>query len=527
LVSPPTHANIVGCRWIYKIKRKADGAIERYKARLVAKGFHQQEGVDFSETFNPVIKHVTIRLVISIAVTYQWPIKQLDVQNAFLHGDLHEHVFMIQPQGYVHPQYPNHVCKLHKSLYGLRQAPRSWFFKLSTKLLSLGFRESKADTSLFVLQKFNSVIYILIYIDNILITGSNASVINNIIHSLQTTFAVKDLGSLTYFLGVEALWCTDGIYLTQRQYIADLLKRSKIENAKPCTSPMASNCQLTSTDGTPFEDINLYRSIVGSMQYLAFTRPDLAFVVHKVSKFMHNPLDTHWLAVKRILRYLKHSISTSLFITKIVNFTLQAFSDSDWAADRDDRRLVGAYCIYMGSNLISWSCKQQPTVARSSIEAEYKAIANAAAEPIWFKSILHELGLPPQHSPILWCDNIGATYLTSNPKFHARIKHIEINVHFIRDQVYNKELVVKFISSKDQLADALTKLLPPVKFSQVQRNLNVHDLPSRLRGRVEDQAMVTEFKGEDIDPPVNAVTRIAEDQDSDPPVIEAATTYPP
>ena len=182
-----------------------DGAIERYKARLVAKGFHQQEGVDFFKTFSPVIKHATIRLVISIAVTYKWPIKQLDVQNTFLHGDLHENVFMIQPQGYVHPQYPNHVCKLHKSLYGLRQAPGSWFSKLSTKLLSLGFSESKADTSLFVLQKFNSVIYIFIYVDDILITGSSASVINNIIHSLQTTFAVKDLGSLAYFLGVEAL----------------------------------------------------------------------------------------------------------------------------------------------------------------------------------------------------------------------------------------------------------------------------------------------------------------------------------
>jgi hypothetical protein len=189
----------------------------------------------------------------------------LDVQNAFLHGDLHENVFMIQPQGYVHPQYPNHVCKLHKSLYGLRQAPCSWFSKLSTKLLSVGFSESKADTSLFMLQKFNYVIYILFYVDDILITGSSASVINNIIHYLQTTFVVKDLGSLTYFLGVEALWCTDGMYLTQRKYIVDLLKRSKMENAKPCTSPMASNCRLTSTDGTPFEDISLYRSIVCSM----------------------------------------------------------------------------------------------------------------------------------------------------------------------------------------------------------------------------------------------------------------------
>ena len=411
------------------------------------------------------------------------------MQNAFLHSDLHETVFMTQPQVYVHPQYPNHVCKLQKSLYGLRQAPRSWFSKLSTKLQTMGFRESKADTSLFILQKFNSVIYILIYVDDILITGSSASIIHDTVQSLQATFAVKDLGRLNYFLGVETLWCTDGLYLTQRKYIADLLKKSKMENAKPCSSPMATNCHLTSTDGTPFADISLYRSVVGSMQYLAFTRPDLAFAVHKVSKFMHNPLNTHWLVVKRILRYLKHSISTGLYIGRGGNFNLQAFSDSDWAADRDDRRSVSAYCIYMGSNLISWSCKQQATVARSSTEAEYKAIANAAAELSWFKSILNELGLISPHSPTLWCDNIGATYLTSNPKFHARTKHIEIDFHFVRDQVYNKELIVQFISSKDQLADALTKPLPPIKFRQVLLNLNVRALPSRLRGRVEeDQA---------------------------------------
>jgi hypothetical protein len=198
-VVPPTHANIVSCRWIYKIKRKADGTIERYKAYLVAKGFHQQEGIDFSETFSPIIKHATIRLVISLAVTYKWPIKQLDVQNAFLHGDLDETVFMLQPQGYIHPQYPHHVCKLHKSLYGLRQAPRSWFSKLSTKLQALGFRESKADTSLFVLQEVNYVPYMLIYVDDILITGSNTSIICNIISALQASFAVKDLDSRTIF----------------------------------------------------------------------------------------------------------------------------------------------------------------------------------------------------------------------------------------------------------------------------------------------------------------------------------------
>ncbi|KAL3819930.1 hypothetical protein ACJIZ3_005835 [Penstemon smallii] len=500
LVSPSTNTNVVGCRWVFKIKRKVDGTIERYKARLVAKGFHQQEGVDFYETFSPVIKHTTIRLVISLAVSFNWPIRLLDVQNAFLHGELQEDVFMSQPPGYIHPQYPNHVCKLHKSLYGLRQAPRAWFSKLSDKLKSLGFQESKADTSLFIFRKSAIIIFILIYVDDILITGSSSDTITRMIDCLKTTFAIKDLGSLNFFLGVEALRCPDGIYLTQRNYIVDLLKRSNMDKAKPCTSPMASNCHLTSTDGHPFEDMSLYRSIVGSLQYLSFTRPDLAFAVHKVSKFMHQPLDTHWVAVKRILRYLKHSISTGLYITKSVDMRLQAYSDSDWATDRDNRRSVGAFCVYMGSNLISWSCKQQLTVARSSTEAEYKALANTAAELTWIKSLLIEIGFPQTQPPVLWCDNIGATYLTSNPAFHARTKHIEIDFQFVRDQVFNKQLVVQFISSRDQLADALTKPLPPVQFKHVKHNLNVRELPSRLRGHVENQVRIIEdIEDQDIE----------------------------
>ncbi|KAB5531523.1 hypothetical protein DKX38_018193 [Salix brachista] len=371
-------------------------------------------------------------------------------------------------------------------------------------------------TSLFICQKPDFVIYILIYVDDILVTGSNATEIQLIISALQASFAVKDLGNLHYFLGIEALWCSNGVYLTQRKYIADLLQKTKMDHAKPCSSPMASTCRLTSTDGEPFEDVHLFRSVVGSLQYLAFTRPDLAFSVHKVSKFMHKPLDSQSLAVKRILRYLKHSIYTGLLITQCKDHTLQAFSDSDWAAERDDRRSVGAYCIYMGTNLISWSCKQQQMVARSSTEAEYKAIANAAAELSWFQSILRELGLPSQCIPTLWCDNIGATYLTSNPKFHARTKHIEIDFHFVRDKVCNKELVVKFISSKDQLADALTKPLPPNQFRQVMINLNVRELPFRLRGRVEDHVTAAHIQDTSDD---------LQDEDQD--IDQAATVTKP
>ena len=226
LVPPPPTANIVGCRWIYKVKKKADGSIERFKARLVAKGFHQQEGIDFTETFSPVVKHATIRTVLSLTVSRQWCIQQIDIQNAFLHGTLEEEVYMAQPQGYIHPQYPNHLCKLHKSIYGLKQAPRAWFSRLTDALQLLGFKASKADPSLFIWNNQDVQVLILIYVDDIIITSKSNTAIQHVLQQLQSDFAVKDLGNLSYFLGVEVLRSTAGMFLTQRKYIADLLKRT-------------------------------------------------------------------------------------------------------------------------------------------------------------------------------------------------------------------------------------------------------------------------------------------------------------
>ena len=486
LVPPPPQANIVGCRWIYKIKKHVDGSIERFKARLVAKGFHQQEGIDFNETFSHVVKHATIRIVLSLAISYNWQIKQIDIQNAFLHGALEVEVYMAQPQGYIHPEYPNHLCRLHKSIYGLKQAPRAWFSRLTDKLRIIGFSASKADPSLFIWNRNNVLVVVLIYVDDIIITSCSSTAIDHVLKDLHSDFVVKELGDLSYFLGVEVLRSSDGMYLTQRKYVAELLKRTHMAEAKPCKSPMSTTCHLSATEGAKFSDPSLYRQVVGSLQYLAFTRPDLSFSIHKVSKFMHNPLEPHWQAVKRILRYLKHTISTGLFLHKSPTSAIQAFSDSDWAGDRDDRRSIGAYCIFMGTNLISWRCKQQLTVARSSTEAEYKSLADTASELQWLQSLFSELGLKFSTPPVLWCDNIGATYLTANPVFHARTKHIEIDFHYVRDQVHRKQLTVQFISSKDQLADSLTKPVSPPKFQHILANLNVRVLPFRLRGRVEE-----------------------------------------
>jgi hypothetical protein len=328
-------------------------------------------------------------------------------------------------------------------------------------------------------------------VDDIIVTGPNSSSITSLLSHLQQDFAVKDLGPLNFFLGVEAIKSDHGLYLSQRRYISDLLRKTNMHEAKPISSPMASSTSLSQFQGTPLSDPSSYRSTIGSLQYLSLTRPDIAFAVNKVCQFMTNPTDLHWSAVKRILCYLKHTSHHSLFLHNDSNFTIQAFSDADWASSPDDRRSTSGYCLFLGRNLISWSSHKQRTVSRSSIESEYRAIAHASAKLVWLRSLLTELGVSSSSTPVLWCDNIGATYLTANPLFHARTKHIEIDFHFVRDLVSSKTVSVQFISSKDQVADTFTKPLPTAQFNSLRANLNVRDLPLRLRGRIETTSIQT------------------------------------
>ena len=475
LVPRPRGVNVVGSKWIFKTKHRPDGSVDKYKARLVARGFTQQLGIAYGDTFSPVVKPATLRLVLALAVARGWSLRQIDVSNAFLHGYLSEDVYMQQPPGFKDARFPSHVCKLQRALYGLKQSPRAWYARLSARLLALGFASSKADTSLFFFRYRDVQIYMLVYVDDIVIAGSSPRAVDGLVHALAASFPIKDLGPLEYFLGLEASYNSGGMTLTQRKYALDLLHRVSMENCKPTSTPLSTFEQLARVSGRPLstDDSFRYRSVVGGLQYLTLTRPDISFAVNKVCQFLSQPTDAHWEAVKRILRYVKGTLHTGLKFRKAVSTSISIFTDADWAGCPDDRRSTGGFAIFVGPNLISWSSKKQPTVSRSSTEAEYKALANGAAEAIWVESLLKELGVSQQRVPVLWCDNLGATYLTANPVFHARTKHIEIDFHFVRERVASGALEVRFISSNDQLADVFTKPATRQMLDRFSTNLNL------------------------------------------------------
>nr|KYP50410.1 Retrovirus-related Pol polyprotein from transposon TNT 1-94 [Cajanus cajan] len=477
LVSLPPNKTAIGCKWVFRIKENSDGTVNKYKARLVAKGFHQQFGSDYNETFSPVVKPVTIRLILTLALTHHWSIQQLDVNNAFLNGNLQEEVYMSQPPGFESSD-KTLVCKLHKAIYGLKQAPRAWFDKLKTTLFQLNFQISKCDPSLFVYSHDNNVIYILVYVDDIIITGNNSSTLQNIIAQLNSAFSLKDLGRLDFFLGIEVKSNTDGsLTLTQSKYIRDLLNRTNMENSNPISSPMVSGCKLSRTGSEKFLDVTLYRSVVGALQYATITRPEISFSVNKVCQFMSNPLEQHWSAVKRILRYLKGTMFLGLHLQPAPSnspLSIRAYCDADWASDPDDRRSTSGASIFVGPNLISWWSKKQTVVARSSAEAEYRSLALATAEVLWIQTLLSELHVS-HHTPVVYCDNMSTVALAHNPVLHARTKHMELDLFFVREKVAANSLHVVHVPAIDQYADILTKALSPSRFCELRTKLKLVD----------------------------------------------------
>jgi hypothetical protein len=336
----------------------------------------------------------------------------------------------------------------------------------------LGFTASTTDSSLFIYKHNNIIAYLLLYVDDIVLTSNTPAYLDQLITQLSTVFDLKDLGSLHYFLGLKVTQSATGLYPNQAKYAHDLLKKHNMLDSKPTPSPSCPNTRLSLHKGDPLLNPHGYRSLVGAFHYLTFTRPNISFSVHQVCQYMSTLTSTHLTAAKRILRYIRGTLNHGIAFNP-GPFHLSAYTDVDWAGDPDDRRSTSGYLVYLGSNPITWSAKKQPTVSRSSTKSEYRALAIASAELYWIRTLLKDLGIFLSHTPILWCDNVFALAIASNPVFHARTKHIEVDFHFVRERVLCKDLLVQFVSTIDQLANIFTKSLPTHRFLELQCNLTV------------------------------------------------------
>jgi len=377
------------------------------------------------------------------------------------------------------PQITSVSCK---SLYGLKQAPRAWYQRFASYISTLGFAASVSDTSLFVYKEGGHIAYLLLYVDDIVLTASSTALLHRITERLHSEFAMTDLGDLHHFLGISVTRSTDGHFLSQRQYAVDLLQRAGMAECHSTATPVDTRAKLSATDGDPVEDASQYRSLAGALQYLTLTRPDIAYAVQQVCLFMHDPREPHLALLKRILRYVKGTLSTGLHIGTGPVDRLTAYSDADWAGCPDSRRSTSGYCVFLGDNLVSWSSKRQTTVSRSSAEAEYRAVAHAVAESCWLRQLLQELHMPLSSATLVYCDNVSAVYMTANPVHHRRTKHIEIDIHFVRDKVSLGQVRVLHVPSSHQFADIMTKGLPVQLFTDFRSSLCVRDPPASTAG---------------------------------------------
>lgn len=321
----PEGKKLVGCKWAYRVKYKPNGEVDKYKARLVAKRYTQIEGEDFTKTFAPVAKMTTVRCLVTVAVSKGWSLHQMGVSNAFLHGDLHEEVYMEVPLGYK-TQNKGLVCHLHKSLYGLKQGSRNWYAKLSEALTGYGFSQSSADHSLFTFNSSHVFIAVLIYVDDLVIAGNDNAACESFKKYLHTCFHMKDLGALKYFLGLELASSPNGLFLCQRKYALDILQECGMLDCKPCLFPMEQHHHLSTASGAHYSNPAQYRRLVGRLIYLTITWPELSYYVHILSQFMQAPQQDHWNAAMRVLRYIKSSPGQGIWIPKHNDLTLVRLS---------------------------------------------------------------------------------------------------------------------------------------------------------------------------------------------------------
>lgn len=471
----PEGVKPIPVKWVFKVKRNANGSIERYKARLVAKGFMQVEGVDFEEVFAPVSKYSTVRALLAAVAAEDLEMHQLDIKTAFLNGEIEEEVYVKQPPGYEEGG-PGMVCHLKRALYGLRQAPRTWNIRLAKELDLLGFKKSEADPSLFIYNGKNGPIFVLVYVDDLIIAARDLDAVKRVKQQLMSVFEARDMGEATYFLGmtIERDRSARTIKLAQGRMTAELVAKYASGEVRTKEVPMSPSVRLSKEEGKPLDtDRYGYSQLVGSLMYIAVcTRPDIAQSVGALARYMSAPTTVHWNAAKGVLRYLAGSKDFGIYFGGGNKPGLQMYCDSDYAGDVDTRRSTTGYVCTLNGGAISWSSRRQQTVAASTTEAEYMAAADTVKEALWLRKLMTDLGY--QLGTItIQADNQSTMKLLKNPVNSMRSKHIDVLYHFAREKVMCKDVEFKYVSTEENVADVFTKALPEAKHKFCRVNMGV------------------------------------------------------
>ena len=458
----PPGRSLVGGRWVYSVKLGPNNE-ESFKARYVAKGYSQVADIDYEETFSPTARMTSIRTLMQVAATQNLVVHQMDVKSAYLHAEMDCEIYVEQPEGFIENE--KLVCKLKKSLYGLKQSGRNWNNTLHDFLISICFKQSLTDNCVYTNFESNNCIVIIIFVDDLILAANSLDVLNNVKSMLSKRFLMKDMGILSWFLGIQFVFNDRYIELNQSNYVEKVVRKFKLDNCNPKSIPCDTSLNRDkNVDSKLLEDPKLYREIVGSLIYIMTgTRPDISYIVSVLSQNMSKPTYFHLGIAKYVLKYLKGTSEYSLKFYSC-DLNLFGFCDSDWGGS-EDRRSLSGYCFKLSdsSSPVSWKTKKQTTVALSSCEAEYMALTYAIQEAKYLRQLLSDLTNLNLLPVTLFVDNQGAIELAKNPVHHQRSKHIDIRYHFIRDEIQNKSVVLEYVPSAENCADIFTKPVAKAK----------------------------------------------------------------
>ena len=478
LVDLPKGRTPISSKWVFKLKELKDGDY-KFKARLVARGFSQKEGIDYTETFAPVVKYKSLRILLAIACERNMHIHQMDVCTAFLHGELEEEIYMTPPEGL---QKEGKVWRLLKTLYGLKQAPRCWNQRLDVFFAQKGYVRNENDFATYMKGSGREQLLIAIYVDDLLIMSEDLDAVNKTKAELTAEFEMVDFGEAQLVLGMQIKHYRKMGVLTmsQERYCEKVLTRFNMKECKAVSTPLAlgqklrlTNQQLTEKEVKDMENVP-YRSAIGSLMYLMVsTRPDLAASVGILSRYLEDPNPSHWEAVKRVFRYVQGSKDYGLTFTRQGNNNPVGYCDADWGGCLDTRRSTTGYVFLMGGGAISWSSKRQSSVALSSCEAEYMAASQAGKEVVWLSNFLTELNVKITKPLEVYSDSQSALALMRNPVYHERSKHIDMKYHYVREQARQKNIKFLYVQTEHQVADVLTKAVSKEKLFFCRKQMGV------------------------------------------------------